>query len=350
MSLPKWRPALLLLLVSGAAHANNLVVSHTNIIVITAAHGIGTAQLFINGQPIPVGDTLVAVCVDTTSGSTTFTTPTDTLGNTWVPLPGVKHWNTIASPTESVEAFWVASNITQGTFTTITCPGATAMQAWQFHSPTGVIGLNATTAWAETDNPGTTPVSAAITTSIGNTMIFSFWVDSVNSTNSVTGTGFGYLDITSGSDGPLMAEVLGFPSTGLTSSPYAPDAALGPSTNYVVGIWAFAEGTSTPTITTSCPLPSGTTGTAYSQTMASIDPLATWDLSSGSVPTGLTLFPNTGVINGSPTVPGTYNFTLRATNVNGAATKSCSLVIASSGSAAGVIAGPNSFRGPSTIH
>ena len=68
-------------------------------------------------------------------------------------------------------------------------------------------------------------------------------------------------------------------------------------------------------ITTSSPLPSGITSTAYSATLAStggVTPIA-WTLATGSgpLPGGLTLS-SAGAITGTPTAAGTFNFTVQA--------------------------------------
>jgi hypothetical protein len=69
-----------------------------------------------------------------------------------------------------------------------------------------------------------------------------------------------------------------------------------------------------PTIIT-VSLPDGTVGTAYSQTLVAIGTAPiTWNLASGSLPGGLGLSPS-GVISGTPTVTGTFTFTIEATNV-----------------------------------
>jgi subtilisin family serine protease len=86
-----------------------------------------------------------------------------------------------------------------------------------------------------------------------------------------------------------------------------------------------------PTITTTS-LPGGTVGTAYSQTLsvAGTAPI-TWSISSGSLPTGLSLNSSTGAISGTPTTAGTYNFTVYAQNPVGYDTKSLSIAISNSG-------------------
>jgi uncharacterized repeat protein (TIGR01451 family) len=70
------------------------------------------------------------------------------------------------------------------------------------------------------------------------------------------------------------------------------------------------------TITTASPLPPGTTGAAYSITFAAVGstPPYTWSIFAGALPPGLTLDPVTGQLSGSPTAPGTFNFTVTATD------------------------------------
>jgi len=84
-----------------------------------------------------------------------------------------------------------------------------------------------------------------------------------------------------------------------------------------------------PSITT-LSLPADTIGIAYSQTLAvagGTTPL-TWAISSGSLPTGLSLVNGTGAITGTPTAAGTSSFTARITdNVGATATQALSIVI-----------------------
>ncbi len=75
-----------------------------------------------------------------------------------------------------------------------------------------------------------------------------------------------------------------------------------------------------PTITVNpATLPSATVGTAYNQTVTGSGGMApyTFSVSSGTLPTGLTLNTATGVITGSPTTPGTFNFSITAVDANG---------------------------------
>lgn len=63
-------------------------------------------------------------------------------------------------------------------------------------------------------------------------------------------------------------------------------------------------------------LPAGSTGALYSQTVTASGgtPGYTYAVSSGALPTGLTLNPTTGAIIGVPVQPGLFTFTIRATD------------------------------------
>lgn len=83
-----------------------------------------------------------------------------------------------------------------------------------------------------------------------------------------------------------------------------------------------------PVIDTSSPLPSGTVGTAYSQTFAASSgtPPYSWSVTSGTLPAGLTLS-TAGILSGTPTtVMDNSSFTVQATG-GGTATKSFSLTV-----------------------
>lgn len=76
----------------------------------------------------------------------------------------------------------------------------------------------------------------------------------------------------------------------------------------------------------------GVVGIAYSQQwdLTPASPPTTYSVVSGSLPTGLSLTspsPDLGLLSGTPTVAGTYSFTLRATNAFGTADQAFTLVV-----------------------
>jgi hypothetical protein len=76
-------------------------------------------------------------------------------------------------------------------------------------------------------------------------------------------------------------------------------------------------------ITTDRNLPNGTDNVSYTATLTATGgtPPYTWIKLSGDWPTGLTLHADTGVIDGKPTAPGTYGFTIQVSD-NSTPTKS----------------------------
>ncbi|GHU79104.1 hypothetical protein FACS1894191_1150 [Clostridia bacterium] len=125
----------------------------------------------------------------------------------------------------------------------------------------------------------------------------------------------------------------------------AKDAAGNVSNLLTLNIPAYTAPGTAPAITTAS-LPGGTAGTAYNQTLAATGttPIS-WSVSGGNLPDGLTL--NTdGTITGTPTVAGTFNFTVGAANgVLPNATKALSIAIAPalSTDTAPTISGPDTI-------
>jgi Putative Ig domain len=79
-------------------------------------------------------------------------------------------------------------------------------------------------------------------------------------------------------------------------------------------------------------LPNGTVGTPYSQQLQSSGGTApfTWTVTTGTLPAGLSLNGGTGVISGTPTTPGTFNFTVQAADSSTpqqTATKALSIIV-----------------------
>jgi hypothetical protein len=74
------------------------------------------------------------------------------------------------------------------------------------------------------------------------------------------------------------------------------------------------DGPPPPVIGTASPLPSGTVGTAYSQTFVASDgtPPYSWSVTSGTLPAGLTLS-TAGILSGTPTTVDNSSFTVQVT-------------------------------------
>lgn len=91
------------------------------------------------------------------------------------------------------------------------------------------------------------------------------------------------------------------------------DGTVGPIRSYPGGFTYLV-----PPMITTLLLPDGTLQTPYQARFEATGsgPIA-WALTSGSLPPGLVLNPDTGVITGTPTVSGTFSFTVRAANVVG---------------------------------
>jgi subtilisin-like proprotein convertase family protein len=90
--------------------------------------------------------------------------------------------------------------------------------------------------------------------------------------------------------------------------------------NGCTGVTSYSVTMNCPTITLNpATLPNGTVGTLYDQTVSGSGGTApyTFAVTSGSLPTGLTLDANTGQITGTPTAAGTFNFDITATDANG---------------------------------
>ncbi len=85
---------------------------------------------------------------------------------------------------------------------------------------------------------------------------------------------------------------------------------------------------------TTTSLPNGTIGTAYTTTVqATGTGTASWTISAGKLPTGLTLGKSTGVISGTPTAAGTANVTIKLVRGTLTTTQPLTLTVAASSGA-----------------
>jgi hypothetical protein len=122
-----------------------------------------------------------------------------------------------------------------------------------------------------------------------------------------------------GVEPPTLAdESTSYPQTGLLSVGCATSGSCA-----VLGIYVNTSGVQVPTVfgmqaplaIGTATLPATTTGSSYDSTLSASGAWGSynWSLSSGSLPTGLSLNPQTGVISGTPSVAGTSSFTVQAT-------------------------------------
>ena len=86
------------------------------------------------------------------------------------------------------------------------------------------------------------------------------------------------------------------------------------------GLIDALAGPPTPYITTGVPLPNASAGIAYSQTLNANGgvPPYTWLVTSGTLPSGLSLDSGAGLISGTPAMPGAASFSIRVTDSTGA--------------------------------
>ena len=124
--------------------------------------------------------------------------------------------------------------------------------------------------------------------------------------------------------------ITGMPSsTGTFSFTASVSDTGGHSGTQALSITVSSSTGSAPTITTTS-LPGGVVGQAYSATLQATGGTLpySWSISVGALPTGVTLGGTTGVIGGTPSAAGTFNFTARVSGANNlSASQALSIVI-----------------------
>lgn len=155
--------------------------------------------------------------------------------------------------------------------------------------------------------------------------------------NPTVGVAYSQSETASGGTGPYTYAVAGVLPAGLVVSNTgvisgtptsagtysftitATDSSIG--SGPYTGSHAYTINVAAPTITVSpATLPSPAVGVPYSQTVTASEGLSTtftYSVSAGLLPAGLSLGVNSGVLSGTPTAAGTFNFTITATDSGG---------------------------------
>ena len=228
----------------GASDCSNSSFSNTNITCVQSNNQILINQtVTLDSAPITFGDSIVVLCRGSnavTAFSVTDSTNDLAANSTWTALTPLTSWDTAGSPTLHEQLFWIqAANFIPNSSPPgnqnyrITCnptggAGSVSAVAWQFHSPTGIIGIDAQSTFHAADSVSGLQ-SISVSPAKANDLLFAV----VDHTGTMT-TGSG---LTSTDTGPV-SEAVGLASSGSTSATYS----LGSSQSTVGLAVAFAQG------------------------------------------------------------------------------------------------------------
>ena len=279
-----------------------------------------TVMLASSANPSTYGSSVTftaTVTPTTATGTVTFTDGSTTLGTATISNGSATYsTSTLASGSQSIAASYGGdTNDNSSTLTTLTQT---------------VNKRNTTVMLASSANPST----------YGASVTFTATVTPTTATGTVTftdgSTTLGTATISNGS-ATYSTSTLAVGSNSITAS-YGGDTNDNGTTSSVL---TQTINSAPQVVTTS--LPAGTAGTSYSATLAATGGTTPyrWSISSGSLPAELSLNANTGAITGTPTVAGTSNFTVQATDANNlTATQPLSIVVAGVITAVSPVFGP----------
>jgi len=211
----------------GASDCSNTSFSNTNITCVQSSNQILINQtVTLDSSQITFGDTVLVLCRGpnaVTAFSITDSTNNLNANNTWRALTPLTPWDTAGSATLHEQLFWIqAANFIPNSSPPgnenyrITCnptggTGGVSAAAWQFHSPTGIISVDAQTAFTAADN-----VSGAQSMSISPTKANDLLFAVVEHTGTLSaGSGFTATDT-----GPV-SEGEGLAASGSTTATYS---------------------------------------------------------------------------------------------------------------------------------
>lgn len=323
----------------GGAPATGFTVNSATSITATAPAGsAGTVDITV-----------------TTAGGTSATGAADQY--TYVAAPSV----TSVSPDNGSAGSSVT--ITGSNFTGATAVqfGTTAAQNFTVNSATQISAIAPPATTGAVVNITVTTAGGTSATGTTNQFLYTLPAPTANGVSATVAANSSANHITLNiTGGPAYSvAVASAPSHGTatatgTSITYTPTAGYAGSDSFTYTA-SNATGTSAPatvTITVSAPTitytpnapPSATVGQSYSHSLAGASGGAspyTYTITSGSLPAGLSLASNDGLLSGTPTAGGTFNFTVEATD--------SSKLSATSGSLSLTVAAPTISVSPSTL-
>ncbi len=311
---------------------------------IVTSGGVAPVTFALGPEPLPAGLTLntstgAITGTPTTAGTSTFTiTPTDaalrTAARTYtVTVSSAFTISTLTLPNGTVGAAYATTVPTQGgvgavTFavTTGTLPAGLSLVP-----STGAISGTPTTAAASTFTITATDSSAQTAQrSFTVTIVAAFAISTATLPNGTVGISFSTTVATVNGVGAVtFAVTTGTLPVGLTLAPTTGIISGTPTTAAASTFTITATDSTSPTaqrsftitvapalVISTTSLPNGSPGSAYTTTIATQNAVGavTFAVSLGTLPTGLTLAPTTGIISGTPTTAAVSTFTITATD------------------------------------
>jgi len=222
-----------------------------------------------------------------------------------------------------------------GTTTSLTLTGLTAGGSYTFTvAATNAIATsnasNKSTAVVPYDVPAAPTIGSVVAADLAVTLS---WTAPSSNGSAITGyVVTPYIGTTAQSAQTFASTATSQSITGLTAGTaytFTVAARNAAGTGPASASSASATPNAQPTLTFDTP-PAGYLGVAYSTQLAATGGTSpfVWSISSGTLPTGLTLNASTGLLSGTPTVSGSYTFTIQVVDAsNQSATRAVTLVV-----------------------
>ena len=282
----------------------------------TSVQGTGVASV---AKAFPNGNTagnLIIAFVRMSSTSQTVTL-SDSLGNAYAKAVSQTH----TTDGHQIHVFY-AANIRGGANTVTAAFSGTNSHPWlAVYEYQGLSTTSPLDKTASTQGSGASVNSGpTATTATANQLVFAGTGLPASWTAQLT-AGSGYTVLQHNCSGATSPGANEGQTTSATSS-YSGTFTLSASASWTAAVATFKAVDSTPPapppVISTGSLASGTAGASYSATLTATGGITpyTWSVVSGSLPAGLSLASNTGVISGTPTAAGTASFTAQVRDAN----------------------------------